>query len=221
MKNLETLEHVVFIVGRRQAIVRSCQNIETTFQHEFRYVKLKFTQYRTNEVSQVMIQFIDVTDGIQFTKSKEQNILLQTVNASVSHELRNPLNSIIAQVRCQKIVIQELNKIFTSNEFKALFSEELKMVYTMIMALMGQLEESTNIADCSSDFMCFMIQDFLDYAQLKNNKFRRNISRFNIRDIVARVINIQRATAKEKKVALLAEFSNIAEKVDEEGPEEA
>jgi len=45
----------------------------------------------------VMFQIINVTKDIQLTKSKEQNELLSLINATVSHEMRNPLNSIISQ----------------------------------------------------------------------------------------------------------------------------
>ena len=44
-----------------------------------------------------MIQVIDVTNTVKFDMSREQNELLSLINASVSHEMRNPLNSILAQ----------------------------------------------------------------------------------------------------------------------------
>jgi signal transduction histidine kinase len=81
----------------------------------------------------------------------------------------------------------------------------------MVMAFLGQLEESNRTAESSSEFMIIMIQDFLDYAQLKQNKFRVNITRFNIREVVQRVLRIQMATAQAKKIRLHAEFTNISE----------
>ena len=44
-----------------------------------------------------MIKLIDVTDTVNYDLSKEQNELLALINATVSHELRNPLNAIISQ----------------------------------------------------------------------------------------------------------------------------
>jgi len=41
-----------------------------------------------------MLQIIDVSDSVLYDKSKEQNEMLSILNATVSHELRNPLNSI-------------------------------------------------------------------------------------------------------------------------------
>ena len=39
--------------------------------------------------------------------------------------------------------------------------------------------------------MLYMVQDLLDMAQIKSEKFRKNIANFNIMDAVNHVINIQ------------------------------
>ena len=44
-----------------------------------------------------MVSLIDVTDTVNYDLSKEQNELLSLINATVSHELRNPLNAIVSQ----------------------------------------------------------------------------------------------------------------------------
>jgi signal transduction histidine kinase len=44
-----------------------------------------------------MIQIINISDSILYDKSKAENEFLQVINATVSHELRNPLNSICAE----------------------------------------------------------------------------------------------------------------------------
>lgn len=45
--------------------------------------------------------------------------------------------------------------------------------------------------------MSFMIQDLLDYSQIKADKFRKNIKAFNIRDTVAQVMKIQEKKAMD------------------------
>ena len=55
-----------------------------------------------------MILIIDVTDNLNYKETKEQTMLLQMVNASVSHELRNPLNSIKAQNILKKEMYENL-----------------------------------------------------------------------------------------------------------------
>lgn len=45
-----------------------------------------------------------------------------------------------------------------------------------------------------------MVQDLLDYAQIKAGKFRKNISEFNIRKSVEKVMSIQRLSAQKKGI---------------------
>ena len=44
-----------------------------------------------------IIQIQDVSDSVLYTEAKTENQVLSMTNATVSHELRNPLNSIKAQ----------------------------------------------------------------------------------------------------------------------------
>ena len=55
-----------------------------------------------------------------------------------------------------------------------------------------ELKEGIKVQDSSANLMAFIVQDFLDYAQIKNGKFRVNTSEFNIRDTVEKVMCIQR-----------------------------
>jgi signal transduction histidine kinase len=43
--------------------------------------------------------------------------------------------------------------------------------------------------------MEFVVEDLLDFAQLKNEKFRKNIELFNVHDAIEEVVNIQKAKA--------------------------
>ena len=48
----------------------------------------------SNDVQRTMIQIIDTTDNIKYQDQKSKNDSLGMVNSFVSHELRNPLNTI-------------------------------------------------------------------------------------------------------------------------------
>ena len=61
------------------------------------YVQLKIKAYRKEEKLMKIVQIIDVTDYIMYTFFKAQNEFTTLINACVSHELRNPLNCIIAK----------------------------------------------------------------------------------------------------------------------------
>ena len=59
--------------------------------------------------------------------------------------------------------------------------------------------------------MQFMIQDILDYAQIKAGKFRKNIAKFNVIDSVHNVVMIQQKRCDEKGIFLKTIFENISE----------
>ena len=50
--------------------------------------------------------------------------------------------------------------------------------------------------------MGFLIQDLLDFAQIKTGKFRVNVKEFNIREAFEEVMSIQREQATAKGVEM-------------------
>lgn len=50
----------------------------------------------------------------------------------------------------------------------------------------------------------------LDFAQIRHGKFRVNIKRFNVREAVNKVIDIQKMKANAKGIELNATFESIA-----------
>ena len=56
----------------------------------------------------VMLQFIDISKSILLDLEKNSNQVLEMINACVSHEMRNPLNSIIAQNLEKKHLYEEM-----------------------------------------------------------------------------------------------------------------
>jgi len=61
------------------------------------YIKLKVTKYCIDAKERTILQFINITADVLQDKVRSENQLLEMINACVSHELRNPLNSIHAQ----------------------------------------------------------------------------------------------------------------------------
>ena len=60
---------------------------------EEQYVQIKISNLEDDQKS-TMIQIIDVSKEILYDKEKAHTELLNLINATVSHEMRNPLNSI-------------------------------------------------------------------------------------------------------------------------------
>lgn len=58
-----------------------------------------------------MIQIINISSTILYSQSKAENKFLGLINACVSHELRNPLNSIISQNVEKRFLYDELEDL--------------------------------------------------------------------------------------------------------------
>ena len=48
--------------------------------------------------NKIMIQIIDISQKILYDELQAEKSLLTLINATISHELRNPLNSLIGQI---------------------------------------------------------------------------------------------------------------------------
>jgi signal transduction histidine kinase len=48
------------------------------------------------------LQIIDVNDKILYNEAKAEKRFLTLINAAISHELRNPLNSLMGQIMKMK-----------------------------------------------------------------------------------------------------------------------
>jgi signal transduction histidine kinase len=58
------------------------------------------------EVEKTMICFVDISQKILYDTSKAEGELLSLINSTISHEMRNPLNSIINQCKIMQILAQ-------------------------------------------------------------------------------------------------------------------
>ena len=62
-----------------------------------KYYKIKINNILNSDShNEIMITVIDVSHEILCNNEKEHNEELTMINATVSHEIRNPLNSIVA-----------------------------------------------------------------------------------------------------------------------------
>ncbi len=73
----------------------------------------------------IMLQIIDISSNILYDKSKTQNQFLSIIYATVSHEMRNPMNSIKAENTLKKELIRQLKELL-EKEFTSIedFKEE-------------------------------------------------------------------------------------------------
>lgn len=60
---------------------------------------------------------------------------------------------------------------------------------------MIKLKAGWKIQQSSANVLTFIVQDLLDYAQIKSGKFRKNINEFNLISAVEEVMLIQQRKA--------------------------
>jgi hypothetical protein len=62
----------------------------------------------------VMLQIIDISDSILYDQTKAKNEFLSLINATVSHEMRNPLNSICAENIQKQELVKQIKELLQS-----------------------------------------------------------------------------------------------------------
>lgn len=81
------------------------------------------------------------------------------MNACVSHELRNPLNSIIAQNIEQSELLTSLKNILARSLQGAHHT-----IRQTVAAIIDKLQDGARIQGSSSEIMLFLVHDLLDFA---------------------------------------------------------
>jgi signal transduction histidine kinase len=56
--------------------------------------------------------------------------------------------------------------------------------------IISKLKSGLKVQRSSGNVLTFIVQDLLDYAQMRSGKFRKNIQEFNIKDAVEDVMLI-------------------------------
>ena len=63
-----------------------------------------------NSVSEkIVLQMIDVSSKMLYNEVKAEQEFVTMINATISHELRNPLNSLVGQINQLQNMIKEYN----------------------------------------------------------------------------------------------------------------
>ena len=63
------------------------------------------------------------------------------------------------------------------------FKQRLKVIY-------DQYNESVMIQESSTKLLKFLVNDILDFAQIRAGKFRKNINVFNVKEAILEIILI-------------------------------
>ena len=97
---------------------------------------------------------------ILYERTKGEKKLLTIINATVSHEMRNPINSIQALNIKQGQINNRLRLVIDKIDSN-MAPDELKEKLT---AIHDETEDIKKINSSSSKILCFLVNDILDYA---------------------------------------------------------
>lgn len=98
-----------------------------------------------------MLQIVDISDQIMYDQTQAQNDVLSLINVCISHELRNPLNSITAENIRKKSLLMKLQK-------------SANVTSPQVKNYMKEMIESIEVQDSQSYLMQFLVQGILDYS---------------------------------------------------------
>ena len=86
--------------------MQSESSFSSSQNQQFKYVRVQRQLINDGDVSRVILKLIDTSSKVLFDREKTEKVIMSMVNATISHELRNPINSI----HCQNVTIEMLLK---------------------------------------------------------------------------------------------------------------
>eukprot|EP00347_Sterkiella_histriomuscorum_P003392 403364475 len=120
-----------------------------------------------------MILLKNLTPLIKYEKLKVENHYYEMLTATVSHDMRTPLNAIIGLLGNLENFVHQQGKRYLP------------------------------IIQSSSKFMLFLVNDLLDFFQIKNGKFKKNEGLTNLRDGIRELVDMFKVAANEKGIQLI------------------
>ena len=156
-------------------------NLDFAPNSVFQYVTIKVKAL--NMTGKVMIQIIDSSDKMMYSEVSAEKSFLALINAAVSHELRNPLSSLIGQIE----QIQDYFDAF--NQLLGQIKDEKILV--SLKNFQTGIEQSCSKMFSASKFIDFFVHDILDYTLLNKDQknFIKNPKVVNIMDAIDEIVN--------------------------------
>ena len=149
--NLEACEKTIYVSKFKFL----SSNDDDERANEFKHVRVQKQVLQEGDETRVMITLIDNSAEVQCNKVSTEKLIMSMVNATVSHDIRNPLNSISCQNSVMKMLIErigdECQKETLPPEFKATLRRIQKKMYASL---------DMNLS--SEKIISFLVDDFLD-----------------------------------------------------------
>lgn len=80
---------------------------------------------------------------------------------------------------------------------------------SILQEVHNEQSESLKIQTSSTKILNFLVNDMLDFAQLRSGKFRRDLSSFNIKEAIQEIVNVQLLKAEFQGIKLSFVMANF------------
>ena len=91
-------ENVYKIIEEKKEEEENLDESDKEKIRKYKYVQIKVQDYLGQTSRQKIVQINDMTASVMFNIAQGEKQLLSLINATVSHEMRNPINSISNQI---------------------------------------------------------------------------------------------------------------------------
>ena len=145
------------------------KEIEGNSESRVKYYELKVAKILWNDKMCLLILLSDMTKSKQIIELKNIDKHRNQLLATISHDLRTPLNGVIGMINA------------TLNE---IIGEKVK--------------EFLKVALKSASLLDYLIKDILDFSQISYKKLRLNLEDFDIQIIIQEVLSLMKFQARMK-----------------------
>jgi signal transduction histidine kinase len=83
----------------------------------------------------------------------------QLINACISHEMRNPINSLHSQNMNMKTILTNLQRVLDAKNICT-----YKRLYKEISVVKNEIQESVKVQHSSTQILKYLVSDILDFA---------------------------------------------------------
>ena len=134
-----------------------------------------------------------MSDKMLYNEVKAEQQFLTLINATVSHELRNPLASLIGQRDSLKGLLKQLLEVITYCKKKSANNREVIKISGILEKIHEGLGVCTKKIVSSSKFIDYFVHDMLDYSILNKEEknFMKSADTFDVRKAIGEIIEIQ------------------------------
>ena len=144
----------------------------------------------STKTQRLILQLIDISPKIFYDDMKAQEEYMNITTSTISHEMRNPLNSIIAQSEIMLGIVDAVRDFIRSIK-NVISSDALKRIKT----IKTNIRESAEVMSSSAQILTFNVEDVLGMAHIRARKFKKVAQIFSLNQCIQDIMKLQRLKA--------------------------